>query len=280
MKTRLFRMWRASRMWRDSFARVPWLMRTCAYVLRASFEKDAPLCVCVTWLIRTCAITHNSFVHVVYEHISFGKDAPLCASHLILTKSASLRTCGVTPSHVCHDSFVCVAYERAFSKKTRPHCAKDATLSYMWRDSFARVPWRIRVCDVPHLYVCSSSSAQGGWRQSETDDGVGCGGEPRDWVAAAGRRVVCEVTHSCVWCESSHVCGVTRLYVWRDSFVCVTRRIHICDAGVRRSGGPREWVAAAGRGVVYHTHEQVTTHVQMSRAINTNQSHHTHQCGR
>jgi len=65
------------------------------------------------------------------------------------------------------------------------------THSYVWRDSFIRVAWLIRTCDMTHSYV---------WH-----DSFKC----VTWII--------------------HMCDVTHSYVWHDLFMCVTRLIRMCD---------------------------------------------------
>jgi len=99
----------------------------------------------------------------------------------------------------------------------------------VWYDSFIRVTWLIRMCDMTHSYV---------WH-----DSFRC----VTWLIYK-----CNMAHSYVWHELIHLfdmnsficvtwliqmCDMTQSYVWHASFICMTwthlyvwhELIHMCD---------------------------------------------------
>jgi len=83
---------------------------------------------------------------------------------------------------------------------------RDKTQSYMWHDSFMRVTWLM-----VYLYV---------WRVAHSD--------------VRHNTLICDISHSYViWLIQAYaphgVCVMTHSYVSHDSFICVTRLIHMCD---------------------------------------------------
>jgi len=98
-----------------------------------------------------------------------------------------------------HDSFICVTWFIGMCNMTH---------SYVWHDSLVCATWRIHMCDMTHSRVYQEK-----W-------GLGL------------EDAMCDVTHS-------YVCGMTRLYVWHDSFICLTwfSRVSIRRDDVQDGGG-------------------------------------------
>jgi len=82
----------------------------------------------------------------------------------------------------------------------------------VWRDAFLCVPgllysgvtWLFCMCDTTHLH---DSFIRVTWLVPICDP-------------------ICDVTESCT---PMFRCDMTQLYVWNDSFICVTWLIHMCD---------------------------------------------------
>jgi len=121
--------------------------------------------------------------------------------------------CDMTHSYVWRDSFICVLVLSAIwnLKFGDLMCVRmcvmtnylcDMTHLYVWYDSFICVTWLIRMCDVTHLYVWWCYPQFEMWRPD----------------------VCLYVRH-----DESFVWHMTHLYVWHDSFICVTWLIHVCD---------------------------------------------------
>ena len=86
----------------------------------------------------------------------------------------------------------------------------DTTLSYVWHDlfTFMFVTWLFYMCDMTHSYV------------------------KHDMTYPSPKR-----SHLSFWSRETLVCvawlirtgAMTLSYVWHDSFICVTWRIHMCN---------------------------------------------------
>jgi len=79
------------------------------------------------------------------------------------------------------------------------------THSYVWRDSFVCVTWRIHACDVTHSCVSHDAFIRVTWLTPKIQ---------RAMRAYTGLMYMCDMTRS---------------HVQRDSFTRVTLRIHMCD---------------------------------------------------
>jgi len=135
---------------------------TRSYVWRDSFPF-------VTWLVPMCDISHFYVWH----------DSFLCSTCLIASKmqpnaGRDVKECGVTHSYVVH-----------------------MTRSYVWRDSFLRVPWLVDMCATTEL---SGDAARRGARRQ------------RGWWDSFWF-----VWHDSFWCA------------WHDSYLCVTWLVPMCD---------------------------------------------------
>ena len=127
--------------------------------------------------------------------------------------SYMVHGCDATQWHMRHDSFLCVigpiyvceSHRTWFVDVTRliPMC--DRTHLYVWHDVF-----RCELCSC--LQICVSHIVHGSWRW-------------RDLMTYETRLIhMCDRTHLCVWVISymGRACDVILLYVWQDSFICVT----------------------------------------------------------
>jgi len=88
-------------------------------------------CVCGTWPTHMCDVTNTCLY------------AQVCC------------VCGTWPTHMCDVTNTCAYAQVCRVCATWPTHMCDVT--YLWRDSYIRVPWRVTwlTCDVIHTYVCS-----------------------------------------------------------------------------------------------------------------------------
>jgi len=113
--------------------------------------------------------------------------------------------CAITPSYVRHDSFMCVTW-------LIHRC--DMTHSDVWHDSFIYAPWLIHLCVATHSYVCHAGVT---WAHSYVCNNAG--------VTCAHLTATMRLTAT----SRSWFKHMTHLYVWQDSFICVTGLIYMCD---------------------------------------------------
>jgi len=136
----------------------------------------------------------------------------------------------MTHSYVWHDSFICVIWHIHMC---------DMTHSYVWHDSFICVTWPIHMCDMTHSsFKCHSTSFKFHstlWVSFQWHD--------THKIFPRKETTLCDITHSYVWPDSFvgvtrliHMSEVTHSYVCHDSFICVTWLIqwvtwliHMCD---------------------------------------------------
>jgi len=161
--------------------------------------------ICVTWLIYVCDM----------NHLYVWRDSLICVTWHIYV-------CDMTHSYVWRvywyvwrDSFMCVRW--------LIHMC-DVTHWYVWRDTFMCVIWLIHMCDgeLWRIHMCDICVTY----LRDMSDSFTCA----TWLVH-----MLHTTHSCVW-EGEvwliDMCYMSRLYVWHDWFICVTRRIHTCNGQV------------------------------------------------
>ena len=152
-----------------------------------------------------CDMTHSYAWH----------DSFICVTWLI-------HTCDMTHSYVWHDSFIC-----------------DMTHSYMSQEAFTCVTWLVYMCDMTHSYAWHDSFICVTWLINMWRD---------SFIYVIRRNHMCDVTS--LWldlsmCSSrkssrvfllmiflwhdSFICVTWLIHMWRDSFIYVIRRNHMCD---------------------------------------------------
>jgi len=245
----------------DSFICVTWLIRTRDNAYSYVWHKSLT---CVPWLIHKCAMTHSyvwhdSFVHgtmrdKTYSHVchdSYIRATPylyVCHDSFICV-TWLIHMCGMTHSSVWHDLFTCVAW--------LIHLC-DKTYSHVWHDSFIRIPRLIHTCAMTHssvwydFFICISWKSWQTWLLSPGDRvcvrrlfrshshmrAMTCSYVCHDSFLQAIRRVIgvwdtfLDLIHTYV------MRAMTRLFVWRDSFICVPWLLSLgdraCNGSVRR----------------------------------------------
>jgi len=168
-------------------------------------------CSCVyTWTSWHTHLHEDVLAHTSSRHICMKMCVP-GRSCIILPHSTSIiheRSCTETHTHTC-----VVWYINVHS-------------SYLCRDSFTSVPWRIHMCDLTHPQVRHAAFTCVCNDVSIFATRLKLLKKERDLPA----------THSYVWlthiCDSTRfisMCDMTLPCVWHDSFKRVTRLIHICD---------------------------------------------------
>jgi len=121
----------------------------------------------------------------------------------------------MTHSHVWHDSFTCVTW--------LVH-AWDITHIHVWHDSFTCVTWLTHMRDMSHAYVWRDSCRCVTWLVHVCDVTRLCNITLFNKELPHARHDSC----TCVTCLT-RVRDMTHVYEWRDSFICVTWQVHVCD---------------------------------------------------
>jgi len=138
--------------------------------------------ICVTWLVRMCDMTHSSLQHA-YENES-------------CHRSGRAEGCGLI--HTCDMTYSCVWHD-AFKSATCLHkrgMSQEGGLRGV--DSFIRVTWLIRVCDMTHSSLQHAYINEACHRRGRAE---GC-----------GLIHMCDMTYSCVWHDAFK--SATWLYRW------------------------------------------------------------------
>ena len=152
--------------------------------------------------ISYLGVTHNIHARLQPHHVFFQRS--VCAASMCVTWL--IHMCDMTHSHVWHDWFTCVTW--------LIHIC-DMTHSYVWHDAFTWVTWLIHMCDMKHSYIWHNS-----WLIHVSD--------MTHSHTTVRHNTGLIHTYECVvmsltW--MSHVLCRTR----HDSFICVTRPIHMCN---------------------------------------------------
>ena len=159
---------------------------------------------CVTWLIWLCEMTCLYVWHEEMTRSCVWKDSFICVPWLIHMRD-------MTHSYVWHDSIMCVEWRIHMCDS----CICVECLIHVWHDSFVCARWLVYMCCMKKwlVHVCGRTHSYV-WLIHTWYDSF-----------------MCDMTHSCVtWlicvCEMTclYMCHeeMTRLYVWKDSFICVT----------------------------------------------------------
>jgi len=211
----------------------------------------------VTWLIHMCDMTHSYMTHTrvctEYVHMS----SWVCA-HEFVSMCTWVREYVHMRTHEIQTIFMCA---------TRFIHMCDMTHSYVWHDSITFVTWLIHtwhthahehtvcvrvvhenprvptyfyMCDMTHSYVCHDSFFMCGLFTCVT------------WLIHIWHALAhAHAQYVYMWRElkSSELFS----YVWHDSFICVTRLIHLCD--MTRSHMCHD-------SCIRHTHTHTHAHTQ------------------
>ena len=141
------------------------------------------------------------------------------------------QACDMTHLCVWHDSFVCETWLVHAQDLRVTSCTTKHAIACVTHDSFMRVTWLLRVCDMAPSCEWHDSFVCVTWLLHVWhDDNL--------YTVACERHSRCAF-HTYTWDTShtrqSHVMRMqadqTRAFVcvWRDSFMCVTWLIHVCD---------------------------------------------------
>jgi len=173
----------------EAFVRVPWLIDTCYdWFIRVPWliciffacEKACPGrkgslgCVYVALCCRVLqcvAVCYNMLQCVAVCCNVLQCTAVYCsvlqwAAPPQKERGSKVHTCAVTQSLMCHDALICVPLlvrtcvrERRTCVWERRHARERRRLwgSCLYNVSLIRVPWLIRMCAMPHSYVCHDS---------------------------------------------------------------------------------------------------------------------------
>jgi len=154
--------------------------------------------ICVTWLLHECDITQScDLTHS-------------CVWSVLLLEGVRVLDMRLNNTCAWHDC-ACIWNVYVY-----------AYLSYMYTFVCVCVTWLVHECDMTHSWVCSVSS----------HEGVGVF-VVRPNNTCVWHDCVCVYIYACVYMHICiHVHMYTNVYVWHDSFMSVTWRIHEC--GVSR----------------------------------------------
>jgi len=216
-----------SYVWRDSFTRETrnlhnWDVTYFTYLSTSAQSGSAvrhDSFLCATWPIPMCDMTHSNVWHDLFlcvtwpnhmcdmTHSYVWRDSfthePQNLHNGDATYFSYLSTSVQRGRAVWHDSILCATWPI-------PMC--DMTQSYVWHDSFLCVTRPTHMCDVTHLRDTKPASVRCDKFHIPQHFRA-------DWPV---RRLIptCDMTHSCVW---------------RDSSICVTWLIHTWDMTLSRT---------------------------------------------
>jgi len=153
-----------SYVWPKVFICVPWLIHMCAVTHSFVFGRPYVLC-------AATGVTHDSIDHSFVCRDSFiyflWSICPLYSNRCAMSRSFRvpwrIYTCAVTHSFVCCDAFIYLLMgicPLCSSTCEMPHSfihfMRAMTLSYVCRDSFVCVPWRLHIFYRTACPLCSN----------------------------------------------------------------------------------------------------------------------------
>ena len=144
-----------------------------------------------------------------------------------------IHTREMTHPHVWHDSFICVTWLIHMCDMTPDICV--TWLIHMCDVTHSCVTWLTQTCDVTHSYVSIIWNVIQRWRMGwlrlvgSLKSYVSFAKEPckRDDILQK-RRMISRSLLIVATPYLIHMCDMTHLHMWCDSFVCVTCHIESC----------------------------------------------------
>jgi len=145
-------------------------------------------------------------------------------------------------------------------------CICDMTRSYMWHDSFIYVTWFVHTCDMTrpfhfgmlHTYDDTTKT----WRANVSQTVTVAFPTPSlhsHWLIFTQ-----SFPHTHFHTMSLSYSDVTRSYIWRDLFVCVTWLAHICDTTKTWQANVSRTVALALTTPSLHSHSPPASYGMVS----------------
>jgi len=206
---------------------------------------------CATCVLRMCDMIRLKIMsftcrtvmsHTWMRHITHINESRHTNATCVIRRSRGFRR---IMSHICRTNVghmvrtSCHAYQRVMSHICIHQCLTYAWVtahihilrnmrracvwhdSWVWRDSFICVMWRIHLCDMTVLHVCAmirfcDMTHLYVWRDA--------------FICITWLSCMCVTWFVCAtWLI--YMCDVTHLYVWHDSntVICVTWRIYMYD---------------------------------------------------
>ena len=166
------------------------------------------VCVCHMTHSYMCDMTDSYMCDMTHSYMCDMTDSYMCdmthsymcdMTHSYMCDMTHSYMCDMTHSYMCDMTHQCYIVDLLLWLVCLWVTRHDMTHSCVWHDSFVRVTWLIRTCDMTHSYMC-------------------------------------DMTHSYVWHDSFicvtwliRMCDTTHSYVWHDSFTCVTWLIYMRD---------------------------------------------------
>jgi len=188
--------------WYDSVVCVTWLIYTCVMTLdkdKDSIHVRHDSFICLTWAICKCDMTHP----YVWHDSRWWRRSYICGIWHV-------PMCDMTHSYEWHDSFICVIW---LPVRMAILNMWDMSHTYLPRCSFICVTWHNHATNVrSHKFISV-------WHES--------------FINVTLLIYMRDMTYPNVWHDSRpgwrSCVGKVHSYVSRDSFICVTWHIHVCD---------------------------------------------------
>ena len=216
-----------------------------------------------TWEFETkhCNTLHHAVTHVtcVYTRV-----VSRMADWSVFENLASKMSCVM-----CYNHDLCIYVTRLVHVRNMWH----VSFMYMWHDSFIYVTWLVHICDMIRSYMWYDSSisfwhaAHVWWHNKnlagECFTNCHCG-IPNTVLALTLTYFQTLIsTHSFSHNVASYS-DVTRSYIWRDLFVCVTWLAHICDTTKTWQANVSRTVALALTTPSLHSHSPPASYGMVS----------------